>query len=52
MLQLIIFLALLPAAIGTAIWIALMFFGAIAWVFMAPFRLMGWLINAVKGALS
>lgn len=52
MLQLIIFLALLPAAIGTAIWLALAVCGAIGWIFMAPFRLMGWLIQTIKGALS
>lgn len=50
MLQLIIFLALLPAAIGTAIWLAIMLWAAIAWIFMAPFRLMGWLIRTAKGA--
>jgi hypothetical protein len=47
MLQLIIFLALLPAAIGTAIWIALAMWTAIVWTFMAPFRLMGWLIRSL-----
>jgi hypothetical protein len=50
MFHLIIILALLPAAIGTAIWLALVLCSGIAWVLLAPFRLMGWLINSVKGA--
>jgi hypothetical protein len=50
MLHLIIFLALLPAAIGTVIWIALMLCAVASWIFMAPFRLMGWLIRTAKGA--
>jgi hypothetical protein len=52
MLQLIIFLYLLPAAICTLLWLTTLFVGVVVWIFLAPFRLAGWLINAVKGALS
>lgn len=50
MFHLIIILALLPYAVGAVLWCAIWICAGIAWLFMAPFRLVGWLLNAAMGA--
>ncbi|MDR5802158.1 hypothetical protein [Caballeronia sp. LZ001] len=48
MLQLVIFLALLPAAIGTLFWIGAFLMGAVVWLFSLPFVVLGAVWRALK----